>query len=156
VSCGERETRPPNTSGEESPHSTPNSQMEIAGTMSHPRFAHLCLALCALCLGGSTLLGADTTNKPPRITYDDHVLPLFKDKCVSCHTPDKKRGGLVLSNYTRLMEGGSSGACVKPGDPEGSLLYKVMAHLEEPFMPPRSPKLAKTSLDIVHKWIAGG
>src|SRR5262245_9062535 len=77
--------------------------------------------------------------KSARITYDEHVLPLLKDKCVSCHNQDKKKGGLILNNYTKLMEGGSSGASVKAGDPDGSLLYKVISHTSEPFMPPSSP-----------------
>src|SRR5690349_17208121 len=81
--------------------------------------------------------------KAPRVTYDEHVLPILKDKCVGCHNQDKKRGGLVLNNYTALMTGGSSGASVKPGDPDGSLLYKLMSHAAEPHMPPSSPKLPK-------------
>lgn len=100
--------------------------------------------------------GADPAKKPARITYDEHVLPILKDKCVSCHNVDKKRGGLVLNNYTKVMEGGSSGASVKPGDPDNSLLYKTMAHTAEPFMPPKSPRMAKEPLDILHQWIAGG
>ncbi len=94
--------------------------------------------------------------KPERITFDDHVLPIMKDKCVGCHSVDKKRGGLVVNNYTALMAGGSSGAAVKPGDPDGSLLYKVMAHTSEPFMPPKQDKLPQATLDVIHKWIAGG
>jgi hypothetical protein len=104
------------------------------------------------CLGSA----ADPTKKQAKITYDEHVLPILKDKCISCHNQDKKRAGLVLNNYTKVMEGGSSGAAVKPGDPDNSLLFKVMAHTSEPFMPPKSPKLPQTSIDIIQKWIAGG
>jgi hypothetical protein len=112
----------------------------------------------SLCLCGSisSLSAADPTKKAARITYDDHVLPVLKDKCVGCHNQDKKRGGLVLNNYTRLMEGGSSGVAVKPGDPDNSLLYKVMAHTGEPFMPPSAPQLPKDKIDIISRWIAGG
>jgi hypothetical protein len=99
---------------------------------------------------------ADATKKPAKITYDEHVLPILKDKCVGCHNQDKKRGGLVLNNYTRLMEGGSSGASIKAGDPDNSLLYKAVAHIAEPFMPPKSPKLPGDNLDLIRKWIAGG
>jgi hypothetical protein len=94
--------------------------------------------------------------KPARVTFDEHVLPILKDKCVGCHSVDKKRGGLVVNNYTALMAGGSSGAAVKPGDPDGSLLFKSMAHTAEPFMPPKQDKLPQASLDTIHKWIAGG
>ena len=81
-------------------------------------FTALLSSLCSLCLCGETLHAADKT-KEPRITYDQHVLPVLKDKCVGCHNQDRKKGGLVLNNYTSLMEGGSSGAAVKPGDQIG-------------------------------------
>jgi WD40 repeat protein len=104
-----------------------------------------------LCLCGSTFSSAQT-----KVTFDQHVLPIMKDKCAGCHSVDKKRGGLVVNNYTALMAGGSSGAAVKPGDPDGSLLFKVMAHTSEPFMPPKQDKLPQATLDVIHKWIAGG
>jgi hypothetical protein len=116
----------------------------------------LAASLCALCVLRGESFAADPTKKPAKITYDEHVQPILKDKCVGCHNQDKKRAGLVLNNYTKVMEGGSSGAAVKPGDPDNSLLFKVMAHTAEPFMPPKSAKLPKDSLDIIHKWIAGG
>lgn len=94
--------------------------------------------------------------KPQRTTYDEHVLPILKEKCVACHNADKKRGGLILNNYTLLIQGGGSGASVKPGDPDNSLLYKLMAHTATPIMPPRSPKPDPKILAVVHKWIADG
>jgi Planctomycete cytochrome C/Anaphase-promoting complex subunit 4 WD40 domain/WD domain, G-beta repeat len=108
----------------------------------------LSMALASL---ASPVLAADA-----KITYDQHILPLLKDKCVGCHNQDKKRGGLILNNYARLMEGGSSGACVKPGDPDNSLLFALAAHKQEPFMPPSSPTLPKENLDLIAKWISGG
>src|SRR5262249_36808750 len=115
----------------------------------------LALALTARAADAPKSKAKDDKTKP-RVTYDDHVLPILKDKCVGCHNNDKKRGGLVLDNYTKLMQGGSSGASVKADDPDGSLLDALMAHTKEPAMPPRQPKLAKESLDTVYKWIAAG
>ncbi|HKB40452.1 MAG TPA: c-type cytochrome domain-containing protein [Gemmataceae bacterium] len=94
--------------------------------------------------------------KPPKVTYDEHVLPILRDKCIGCHNQDKKRGGLILSNYTAVMQGGSSGAAVKPGDTENSLLFKAVSHKAEPFMPPNSPRIPDDKLAVIEKWIAGG
>src|SRR5947209_19228001 len=112
-------------------------------------------SLCPLCLCGSSLVGAHA-GMQAKVTYDEHVLPLLRDKCVACHNQDKKRAGLILDNYTRVIQGSSSGAVVKPGDPEGSALYRVVAHKEEPFMPPKAPALPKESLDLIYRWIEGG
>ncbi len=99
---------------------------------------------------------AADAKKPAKITYEEHVLPLLREKCVGCHNQDKKKAGLILNNYTKLMEGGSSGAAVKPGDPEASLLFRVVAHKQDPFMPPSAPMLPKAGLDLLERWIAGG
>src|SRR5262245_30526918 len=110
-------------------------------------------ALCCLSLCLSVAVVQTSSAQPKtetRVTFDEHVLPILKDKCAGCHNQDKKRGGLVVNNYTAIMAGGSSGAAVKVGDPDGSLLYKLMAHTQEPFMPPKSPKPAKETLDVVH------
>src|SRR5262245_8227378 len=95
-------------------------------------------SLCALCVLCGESTGADP-KKATRITYDEHVLPLLREKCLSCHGPDRKSGGLRLNTYTETMAGGSSGAVIKPGDADGSPLYLAMAHKREPFMPPKSP-----------------
>jgi WD40 repeat protein len=91
-----------------------------------------------------------------KTTYAEHVLPILRDSCISCHGPDKKRGGLAVHTFTDLMQGGASGAVVKPGDPDGSRLFLLMAHKAEPAMPPKSPKLEPAKLDIVQKWLAEG
>ena len=90
-----------------------------------------------------------------KVTYDDHVLPMLREKCLTCHGQDKKSGGLSMHLYTKLMEGGSSGVIVKAGDPDASPLFNVVAHKAEPFMPPRSPMLAKEA-DLLRRWIEGG
>ncbi len=94
--------------------------------------------------------------KAKKITYDEHLVPILRDKCFTCHNPDKKSGGLVLTTYTSLMEGGSSGKIVSPGDPDASSLYLTVARKQEPFMPPKGDKLADDSLELIRKWIAEG
>jgi hypothetical protein len=111
--------------------------------------------LAALCLCASSAPAADP-KKPAKITYDDNVLPILREKCIACHGPDKKSSGLQLHNYQAVMQGGSGGAVVKPGDPDGSPLYLVVAHKAEPFMPPKSAPLPKDIADTLQAWIAGG
>src|SRR5262245_29159514 len=85
--------------------------------------------------------GALAQEKKPeaaaKVNYDEHILPILREKCLGCHNADKKSGGLVLANYSSLMAGGSSGEIVFAGDVEGSRLYALVAHKEEPFMPPK-------------------
>ena len=55
-----------------------------------------------------------------------------------------------------MLNGGSSGGAVDAGNPDGSLLYKLVAHQEEPFMPHKKDKLADAQVALVAKWITGG
>src|SRR5438552_2202585 len=59
------------------------------------------LSLCSLGLFASVTFGQ--AKKPARVTFEEHVLPILKDRCAGCHNQDKKRGGLVVNNYTAVM-----------------------------------------------------
>ncbi len=91
-----------------------------------------------------------------KVTYVDHVLPLFKAKCGTCHNANDKKGGLTLDNYASVMEGGSSGAVVEGGSPDSSYLFQLVTHASEPTMPPDSEKLPDSELAVIRKWIEGG
>ena len=116
------------------------------------------LALLLLALAAPVLAQeAKPAEKEEKITYDDHVLPIFREKCGSCHNSNDKKGDLVLDSYAATMTGGASGEIVRAdGDASQSQLYMVIAHLSEPVMPPGQPKLPDAQLEIVRKWIEGG
>ncbi len=90
-----------------------------------------------------------------KISYDDHILPLFEQACLNCHNPDKTRGGLDLSTFAATMKGGSSGKIVEPGD-ASSTLVKLVKQTAEPIMPPEGEKLSAAQIDLLAKWIEGG
>src|SRR5437660_11934496 len=112
-----------------------------------------CFLASAICIMFATSARAAD---PQKITYADHVLPLLRDKCLGCHNAEKARGGLDASNYVKLMEGGSSGAVVKPGDPDDSRLYLLAAHKAEPKMPPKADPLPAEQVATLKKWIEQG
>src|SRR6184192_1261805 len=92
----------------------------------------------------------------PKITYDEHVRPILREHCFSCHSADKQESGLQLDSYPKAMAGGSSGEVVLPGDLASSRLRALVSHAEEPKMPPKQDKLASAKLDILSKWIEQG
>ncbi|MDB4614237.1 hypothetical protein OAH18_00965, partial [bacterium] len=97
---------------------------------------------------------ADAADK--KITYEEHVKPIFRAKCFSCHNTDKKTADLDLTSYTAMMIGGASGEAIAPGVADDSYLFNLVNHDSEPYMPPKSEKMAAASLDIIRKWIDGG
>ncbi|MFT5123100.1 MAG: hypothetical protein ACI97B_001732, partial [Verrucomicrobiales bacterium] len=115
--------------------------------------ADLSLAICGLMLLCST---PGLHAQDEKVTYDDHIKPLFRANCFKCHGQDKTKADLDLSTYQGVLAGGSSGPAVTPGNPEKSFLYRTITHQEEPYMPEKSPKRPDAELELVRKWIAGG
>jgi mono/diheme cytochrome c family protein len=90
-----------------------------------------------------------------KVTYEDHVLPLFQQACLNCHNPDKTKGGLDLSSFTGTIKGSSGGKIVEPGDPNSALITVVM-QTAEPKMPPEGEKLPNDQIQILKRWIETG
>jgi hypothetical protein len=91
-----------------------------------------------------------------KITYDEHVQPIFREHCFSCHNQETKKSDLSLASYTSLMAGGAGGEVVEAGDPDVSRLWALVSHEEEPNMPPEQDKLPEEKLATIKAWIAGG
>ena len=108
----------------------------------------------------SPALGQDAASVPDKpkdlVTYKDHVLPILRKHCVNCHNPDKATSDLNVMSYATLISGGASGEAISPGKPDQSLLYRVIAHLDEPNMPPKQPKIPDAELAMVKRWIELG
>ena len=94
--------------------------------------------------------------KEAKITYEDHVKPIFRAHCFSCHNQNKKEGDLDLTNYTSMMQGGGSGAVIEPGEVGESYLFALVNHDDEPAMPPEQPKIPEAKIATLSKWIELG
>jgi len=94
--------------------------------------------------------------------YTQKVKPLLEDKCGKCHFGVNKKGGLSLSTKAATMKGGrdEGKSDVIPGDPENSMLIKLMRHEGPPDdprpMPPKEPKMSQADIDLVAEWIKAG
>ena len=87
------------------------------------------------------------------VTYQEVIRPLFQNSCLNCHNPDKDKAGLDLSTYDATMDGSDNGKVVETGDPDKSLLLKVITHTEEPYMPKGGDKLPDSQIEIIRQWI---
>ena len=91
-----------------------------------------------------------------KLNFEDHIKPIFRSKCASCHNTNKKTADLDLSNYTAMMQGGGSGAAIEPGDAANSYLFMLINHDSEPYMPPNSDKIPDAMIQTVKAWIDAG
>jgi nitrate/TMAO reductase-like tetraheme cytochrome c subunit len=88
-------------------------------------------------------LGADAP------TFEAIIEPLFESRCGTCHSEVVASGGLVLTKYDSILEGGDDGAVIVPGNPEASLIVQVQrgGHYAD---------LDDDELALVIEWIANG
>jgi Planctomycete cytochrome C/WD domain, G-beta repeat len=115
--------------------------------------------LCCLALVPVRAFSDDkksTAGKGPKITFEDHIKPIFREKCGACHNTDKKTAGLDLTNYAGTMAGGGSGPVVNAGSSSDSYLYMLVTHQSQPYMPLKADKLPEEMLSTIAKWIDGG
>ena len=82
--------------------------------------------------------------------YFTQIQPIFNSRCISCHG---SAGGLTLTTYNNVMNGGNSGDVVIPYDHAGSLLWQ---YVNSGFMPPSATDLTQNQIDLISQWIDEG
>jgi ankyrin repeat protein len=118
------------------------------------------------------LAGAATTVKPAAAHVDDapvavefarDVQPVLERSCVGCHSGKRPKGGFRVTERASLLKGGNRGEpAVVPGDPNSSVLFRLVQDQEEDLeMPPLArrgqfPALSKDEVIQVRRWIAAG
>jgi mono/diheme cytochrome c family protein len=114
------------------------------------RSASLILVTC-IASSGTQSIAADAPD------YVKQIKPLMQKYCVSCHGEDDQESGLRLDYASLLIEGGDRGATVKSGDPDASLMVKVLHGTKGiQRMPLDQPKLSDANIDLIKLWIKAG
>jgi mono/diheme cytochrome c family protein len=90
------------------------------------------------------------------VDYARDVQPILRRSCVSCHGPQRQRGGLRLDTAAGLRQGGDGGEAVVPGDGARSRLYGAITGTEGKAMPPVGPRLAAAEVARIKAWIDQG
>uniref|UniRef100_Q01NB1 Cytochrome c domain-containing protein n=1 Tax=Solibacter usitatus (strain Ellin6076) TaxID=234267 RepID=Q01NB1_SOLUE len=92
----------------------------------------------------------------PAVEYERQVHPLLAAKCFVCHSQEKRSGGFSLATYGDLLEGGRSGAAVKPGNSGASLIIQRTNGTHAPRMPLGAAPLSAAEIAILSAWIDEG
>jgi cytochrome b561 len=91
--------------------------------------------------------------------YRDVVGPSLDRRCGFCHSDDQSRGGLSLTSYDGVMQGGRSGRAVIPGEPGKSDLFRriTLPSDHKDYMPKDGkPPLSKSEVAAIGWWISQG
>ncbi len=106
---------------------------------------------------GSALAAADPAGLA---FFEQKIRPVLAEHCYECHSAlaKKLKAGLLLDSKAGWEKGGDSGApIIVPGQPEASLLLRVIQHLEDDLaMPPKKPRLPDAVLADFVTWVKLG
>jgi hypothetical protein len=87
------------------------------------------------------------------VHFQNKVLPLLRARCISCHGPEKQKGGLRLDSREAVLKGGEAGPSIVPGDPEKSLLLRAVKQTHPEIKMPPKEKLAADQVEALTRWI---
>ncbi len=91
--------------------------------------------------------------------YQAAIAPVFQQKCVSCHGPDKMKGDLQLNTPANILKGGKDGNILTvSANNDAILLEKIHLPLtHDDHMPPEGKtQLTSEEIDLLNKWIRSG
>ena len=105
---------------------------------------------------GGLLALADEGLSPGARLFVDKVRPVLERSCFSCHTDDE-RSGLRLDSRERMLQGGSRGPAIVPGNPEQSLIIAALRHVDDDLQMPRNAdQLPEAEIEGFIDWIQAG
>lgn len=91
------------------------------------------------------------------LLFDHVVLPILEGKCINCHGTSRAKGKLRMDSFEALVQGGSKGPSLIPGNPESSLMLERI-HLplnDKEHMPPKDKEqLTAEELAFLEWWVA--
>ena len=114
------------------------------------------LTLACLSLLGSAATAdeaAEAKQKRGLELFSGGVRAALVQHCGKCHTGEHVEGEFDLGQREGLLEGGSSGVAVIPGNAKDSLLFKLISHQKTPHMPEKGEKLPEELIAKIGAWI---
>src|SRR5215469_8695066 len=90
------------------------------------------------------------------VDFDREVHPILAARCFACHGGDKRSGGLSLSTYEDVLQGGRSGAAIEPNDSKHSLFMLRVTGENQPRMPIGGAALTAQEMATLRNWIDEG
>lgn len=94
--------------------------------------------------------------QPARVDFTRQIEPILATNCQGCHNATKRSGGLSLATYEDALEGGRTGAVIRPGAASRSLIVHKLTGANDPRMPKDKPPLADAEIALIQRWIDEG
>jgi len=111
------------------------------------------LGITFISLFALPLAHGEPIERPIDFAIDIH--PIFVTQCFECHGSGQRKGGFQLNTREQVLQGTPFGEVVTPGDPDGSLLIKLVSSANPAErMPPDGDPLSARQIALLRAWIA--
>ena len=91
--------------------------------------------------------------------FSQVIMPVVEAKCISCHNPNKVKGGLLMDTEANLMKGGETGSIIVPGDLANSkfISHTLLPTEDKLHMPPKGKvQLTNEEIKMLSWWVENG
>ena len=89
--------------------------------------------------------------------FELHIRPLLAENCYACHSSETMAmGELQVDSADGLLQGGTRGPALAPGNPAASLLLKAVSYNSLELQMPPTGKLPAEEIDRLEAWIRMG
>ena len=113
------------------------------------------LFLTLACLG-STTFAQTPAPKGSAVQFVRDVVPILRDKCISCHGSKIQQAGLRLDTRIEMLRGGKSGPVFLENDDAKSLLVQRISGSEAGMQMPPTGALNEKEIESLRTWIREG
>jgi len=122
----------------------------------------LLAALSVFAAGGIQAQNSKARTSPPTaqeriVDYGRDIAPILRASCEKCHGSKNVQAKLRLDSLGAILQGGTSGQVIIPGNSADSLLVKRLLGLSDaPRMPFGADPLPRSQIDLIRTWIDQG
>ena len=101
------------------------------------------------------LAGADAV---PSVSFAREIAPILAQKCLTCHGPEKNKGGYRLHTFETMFKPGESKAApITPGEPARSKIFQLITTRDaDDRMPQKDDPLPAAQIALIERWIKEG
>lgn len=100
-----------------------------------------------------------TLEVKPRIDFVKHIQPILEQNCVSCHNPEKDKGGWILSSKKEAFETGDNAPNITAFDLKSAIVHlTTLPEDDDDLMPPAKSggPLKKEEIAMLKGWVEQG
>lgn len=111
----------------------------------------------ALAMAAEKPIAVVKLDRKEPIAYEKDIDPIFRGKCIVCHSGKELKGKFDASSYVNVLKGSKSGPVIVAGKSADSLIVKLAGKMQKPTMPPKDEEpLTPQELALVKLWIDQG